>query len=140
MSEPIENQSCCNSCCNSCCSPIFYLNDLWENNKYEVSSKLSIILGILGSTGSILLGFHLMVPASVILGLMNVGVFFAGIALSKYEIKNKILEKDNESLKQEITKRFTILENFKFPVSENNGISEISSQTTPTPYEKVVKI
>lgn len=144
MSEPINDINN-----KSCCSYIDDLEDWWNENKYRMSSRLSIGLGLLSSAGSALVGIHLYIPASIILGCVSAGVFFTGIALSKYENENKILIKDNESLKQEMTKRLTMFENFKFPGNDDDiemktptsTIRDIKSNaSTNTHYEEVISL
>lgn len=131
---------------NNCCSCIDDFDKWWDNNKYRYSNKLSILLGVLGGAGSALVGIKLFVPASIVLGLVNAGIFFAGISLSKFETQNRVLIDDNQSLKNELTKRKTLFDNFKFPISNNDKEEEMTEiQETPktnitTPYEPVFQI
>lgn len=125
---------------NSCCDIVDKFDNWWEENKYKISSKLSITLGILSGVGSALIGLKLIIPASVVLGGVSAGVFFAGIVLSKYENKNIILEKDNNSLRQELTKRITLCENFKFPVDSVSNNLTPSSISTNTFYEPIYEV
>lgn len=118
-------------------------DEFWEEHKHTLSSKLSICLGVLGGVGSALVGLGLFVPASVVLGVCNVGIFFAGISLSKFEDKNKKLKIDNISLqneKNDIIRRFTInqnnLNNYNFPTSTTPQSTE-SSYDTPINFNRL---
>lgn len=141
MTEPIDNHNNNNNNNNKC----YYIDkfdEFWDEYKYRISSKLSIGLGILSGVGSAMVSMKLFIPASIILGCVSAGVFFAGIALSKYENKTINLEKDNHSLKQEMTRKMTLINNFNFP-NENCSISPLtptSNTSTNTHYEEVVDI
>lgn len=128
----------------SCCVFIDKFDEFWDENKYRISSKLSIMLGISSGVGSALIGLHLLIPASIVLGCVSAGVFFSGIILSKYENKTINLEKDNNSLKQELTKRITLYDNFKFPNGTPSAISENiippSNVSTETHYEPIYEV
>ena len=102
--------------------------------------KFGIGLSLLGGTASVLLGFGITVPASVVMGICNVGIFAGGICFERIQQQNKELINDNISLKQDISRRKTILENFKFVESkEDEEMTNINSETN-TIYEPVYHV
>lgn len=104
------------------CEFIDKIEDYWNKNKYSLTGRLSILLGCLGGLGSVLVGLKMFVPASIVLGICNVGIFFAGVGLTKFSEENKNLEKDNESMKCEM-RRFAT---FRFPDISTEPISHNS--------------
>ncbi len=82
--------------------------------------KFGIILSILGAVASALLGYGFEIPASIVMGIINIGIFIGGICFERLQIKNHLLLNDNVSLKQDIKRRQTILENFKFNSNSND--------------------
>ena len=119
--------------CNCC----LYLDNWWENYKYTIAPKLAVTISILGGVGSILLNFpSFTLPASIILGFMNIGVFFAGLTLEHFkneDIKNqeekKNLETDNISLKNQNIEMNNRLSIFQFPT--DNSSQQLSNEVTP---------
>lgn len=123
---------------NCCCLCLDYFDNLWENNKYKISSKLSISLGLLSGASSILLSLGLIIPASISSGLCSVGIFFAGVALTKFENQNEKLLSDVESLKEE-KRRFTTFQfPYNTPIISITPKSDASCETEP--FQEVVDI
>lgn len=69
--------------------------------------KFGMGLSVIGGAVSVLLSFKIVLPASIIMGLLNVGIFAGGLAFERIEQQNKRLNDDCESQKQMI-RRLTI--------------------------------
>ena len=77
-------------------------------------------MSCLGGVGIVLVGLKMLPAAATVIGLTNVGVFFAGLSLERFGTENKKLNSDNESLqneKIEIVRRMTT---FNFPDSNTS--------------------
>lgn len=113
-----DNKNCFDFC--------FDLDEWWNKYKDSLAPKISITISVLGGAGSIMLALGFGIPASIILGCCNVGIFFAGIMLERYHNKNKILEKDNENLKTQNVDINNRLSVYQFSTSRS-----VSPQKTP---------
>lgn len=110
MENKDETENCCCSCLN-------FSDDFW--NKYKKhTGKVSIGISVLGGIGAILAG-KLVIAGSIVVGVTNVAIFLSGLALEKFKADNNLLEKDNDSLKNEKTDMIRRLTNYQFP-RENN--------------------
>jgi len=80
------------------------IDDLWNEYKYKLSGKISMLLATAAGIGAVLVGIKaLIIPASVFVGLTNCGVFFAGLSLEKFSKENEKLTTDNLLLKRQTT-------------------------------------
>lgn len=107
------------------------IDNFWEDHKNSLSSKFSILLGVVGGIGSVLVGMKMFVPASIVLGVCNVGIFFSGIAIERIGNDNNKKTSDIESLhkeKREIIRRFTMVNQ-----SEPISITPMDSEDTVEP-------
>ena len=106
------------------------------------SGKVSIGLSVLGGVSAILAG-KLIIAGSIAVGITNASLFFSGLMIEKIVNKKNIIENENKSLKNEMQKRMTLINNFQFPQDSQTNISPISPTTpvstasTNTHYEEV---
>lgn len=132
MKDNNQESNCCYECFDK-------IESLWDEHKYQISGKFSIGLSVLAGIAS-LISVKFIIPAGIILGVTNVGVFFAGLSLEKFSNENKTLKDNNESLKNgneslrneknEILRRYTA---FGTPTN-----TDLSNASTETHYEKMV--
>jgi hypothetical protein len=123
---------------NICCFYFNKIDEIWEENKYKISGKFAIGLSVLTGIASIL-SIKFIIPVGIILGITNVGVFFAGLSLEKFKNEHIALKETNESLqneKNDIVRRYT---NFQFPIGENTSQTPCTSiASTNTHYEEPI--
>ncbi len=112
---------------------------LYEYQKH--SGKISIILSIMGGVSAILAG-KLIIAGSIAVGITNASLFFSGLMIEKIVNKKQIIESENKSLKNEIVKRQTLINNFKFPTKTptETDYNISPSSVASTKYEEVIKI
>jgi hypothetical protein len=91
------------------------IDDLWEQYKYNISGKASITLAITAGFASILVS-KVIIPATVLIAITNIGVFFAGISLQSITKKNDNLNTENNNLNTELI-------SLKSQVNESRNIS-----------------
>ena len=106
-----DSESC--NICGTCIGCLDRIEDYWTDKKFRFSSRLSIVLGVLGAGGSALVGIKLFIPASIVLGLCNLGIFAQGIIAEKLSNHNEKITEENKSLqneKLEIVRRYTSFE------------------------------
>jgi len=113
------------------------MNDYYEENKYLITGKLSTLLGIIGGAGSVLVGLQLFIPASIVIAICEVGIFFTGVGLAKFAEENKNLQKDNANLKNEVRRMTMAVSNYNFPVDSSQ---DENSQGNITPKPDVKSI
>jgi hypothetical protein len=134
MTEPIENNE------KNCCNYIDDLDDFLDSYQKH-SGKISIVLSIMGGISAILAG-KLIIAGSIAVGITNASLFFSGLMIEKIVNKKHIIESENKSLKNEIIKRQTLINNYQFPVQTptptDYNISPSSKASTQ--YEKVLTI
>jgi hypothetical protein len=111
----------------------------WDRNKHSIAPKLSITLGILGGVGSALIGLKLIIPASIVLGVVNVGIFFSGLSMDRLNQESIKKSSEVESLKnekQEIIRRFTVCQNYNNSLQstqdQNMRLNDIDNAISPT--------
>lgn len=91
------------------------IDDCWEAYKFKVSGKFAMGLSILAGVSSILVA-KFVIPAGVVIGITNVGVFFAGVSLEIFANEHKNIRDENISLKndkEQMVRRYTT--GFAFP-------------------------
>jgi len=105
-------------------------------DKYQIhSGKISIFLSVLGAVSAILVSESIL-AGSIAIGITNASLFFSGIVQEKIINKKRIIENENLSLKQEVSRRKTFIENFKFcpsgnPTTKSDNIDVDSNLITP---------
>lgn len=109
------------NCC--CCEYIDNIIEQYEKH----SGKIAIGLSILGTISSILVG-KAIIAGSIAMAITNGAIFFSGLMTEKIVGKKREIEKDNVSLKNEMDKRMTLIDNFKFPQTTP---TELNSQNAP---------
>ena len=121
----------------------------WDEQKFKYASKLSIILSILGAVGSVLIGLNMFVPASVVMGVCNLGIFAQGLIAEKLKNHNEKIIDENKSLqneKNEMVRRFTQIQ-YQFPTSEavpsqilGNDTPKSNASTETEPFANVIDL
>jgi len=122
-------------------------DNYWDENKSSIASKSSIVLGILGGVGSVLIGLKMFIPASVVLGVVNIGIFFSGISIESIKNDNdKIkldMEKKNDDIvslnkeKQEIIRRYSTYNGLQRTIITNEPTDTPSSNGSEKSIEPV---
>ncbi len=116
----------------TCCDK---LNNILE--KYQKhSGKISIGLSIVGGVSAILVGKFIIV-GSIAIAITNASLFFSGLMTEQIVNKKNIVENENKSLKDEMTRKMTLIDNFKFPQTPATPVSAMSEETQ---YEPVFEI
>jgi hypothetical protein len=119
------------------------INDIdnwWNRNKHSIAPKLSITLGILGGVGSALVGLKLLIPASIVLGVVNIGIFFSGLSMDRLNQESIKKTSEVQSLKnekQDIIRRFTVCQNnynnsLQSTQDQNMRLNDIDNAISPT--------
>jgi len=132
MSEPIDIENDKN---------IIEKFDEFLDEYQKHSGKISIGLSILGGISAILVGKFIIV-GSIAIGITNASLFFSGLMIEKIVNKKNIIANENKTLKNELSRRITLMDNFKFPKtpSEITNITPKSNVSTNTHYEEVIEI
>lgn len=102
MEEKKENENCISNI---------------ENTLSPHIGKFGLGLSIMGGIVSVLLGFKIIIPASIIMGLTNAGIFAGSLAFERLQQQKEKLNDDCESQRQ-IIRKLTIKPFFD---NYNNG-------------------
>jgi hypothetical protein len=116
------------------------IEDFWEKYKYNISGKASITLAITAGFASILVS-KVILPATILIAITNIGVFFAGISLQSITKKNDSLNNENNnlnteliSLKSQVNDSRNISIKNESPIVDSLNISSLTD-TPKTIYE-----
>lgn len=113
------------------------LNDILD--KYQKhSGKISICLSIIGGVSAILVG-KFIIAGSIAIAITNASLFFSGLMTEQIVNKKNIVENENKSLKNEMTRKMTLMDNFKFSQTPSN-ITPPSAISEETQYEPIYEI
>lgn len=121
----------------TCCDKFNNILDKYQRH----SGKISICLSIIGGVSAILVG-KFIIAGSIAIAITNASLFFSGLMTEQIVNKKNIVENENKSLKDEMTRKMTLIDNFKFPQTpqtprSNTPISAISEETQ---YEPIYEI
>jgi len=118
----------------SCCDKLNNFLDKYQKH----SGKISIGLSIIGGVSAILVGKFIIV-GSIAIAVTNASLFFSCLMTEQIVNKKNIVENENKSLKDEMTRKMTLIDNFKFPQTPSN-ITPQSTISEETQYEPIYEI
>ena len=118
----------------TCCDKINNFLDDYQKH----SGKIAIALSVIGGVSAILVGKFIIV-GSIAIAITNASLFFSGLMTEQIVNKKTIVENENKTLKDEMTRKMTLIDNFRFP-HPPSCITPPSALSEETIYEPVFEI
>lgn len=118
----------------TCCDKINNFLDDYQKH----SGKIAIALSVIGGVSAILVGKFIIV-GSIAIAITNASLFFSGLMTEQIVNKKTIVENENKTLKDEMTRKMTLIDNFRFPQTPS-CITPPSALSEETIYEPVFEI